>query len=160
MEFHIEPATVADVPVILKLVKGIAEYERLSDEVVATEERLRKSLFGTRPGAEVAIGSVDQEPVGFAVYFHNYSTFLGRAGLYLEDIFVMPEWRRQGLGRQLLAYVARVAVSRGCTRLEWSVLDWNEPAITFYQNLGAQAMSEWTVYRMTGEALERLGSEG
>lgn len=152
--------------VILDLVKGIAEYERLSDEVVATEDALRESLFPSTgsgragwPGAEVAIGYAGTDPVGSAVYFHNYSTFLGRAGLYLEDIFVKPEWRRQGLGRQLLSYVARVAVERGCGRLEWSVLDWNEPAITFYKKLGARAMDEWTIYRMTGEALERLASE-
>lgn len=159
MEFHVEPATVADVPVILELVKGLAEYERLLDEVIATEDGLRESLFGERPGAEVAIGYADGVPVGLAVYFHNYSTFTGRAGLYLEDIFVKPEWRRQGLGRQLLGYVARVAVARGCGRLEWSVLDWNEPAIRFYKNLGAQAMDEWTIYRMTGEALEKLAHD-
>lgn len=159
MDFQIRPATIAEIPVILQLVRGIAEYERLSHEVVATEESLRESLFGARPAAEVAIGYAGTEPAGFAVYFHNYSTFLGRAGLYLEDIFVKPEWRRQGLGRQLLAHVAEVAVFRGCVRLEWAVLDWNEPAIRFYEKLGARAMDEWTVYRMTGEALERLAAD-
>ena len=160
MEFHISPATELDLSAILDLIKGIAEYERLSDEVVATEESLRESLFAARPRAEVAIGYADREPVGFAAYFHNYSTFLARVGLYLEDIFVKPEWRRRGRGRQLLAYVAQVAVSRGCGRLEWAVLDWNEPAIRFYKNLGARAMDDWTIYRMTGDALERLAREG
>jgi len=156
---RIEAATERDVPVILELINGIAEYERLSHEVVATEDSLRESLFGARPGAEVAIGYAGSEAVGFAVYFHNYSTFLGRAGLYLEDLFVKPQWRRRGFGRQLLAHVAWVAVERGCGRLEWAVLDWNEPAIRFYKNLGARPMDEWTVYRMTGEALERLARD-
>jgi GNAT superfamily N-acetyltransferase len=157
--FRIEPATEKDVPVILRLIKGLAEYERLSHEVVATEESLRESLFGTRRVAEVLIGYAGEEAVGFAVFFHNYSTFLGRPGIYLEDLFVLPKWRRRGLGTQLLAYVAREAVARKCGRLEWSVLDWNEPAIQFYKNLGAQAMDEWTVYRVTGDALKKLASE-
>ncbi|HEV8131505.1 MAG TPA: GNAT family N-acetyltransferase [Acidobacteriota bacterium] len=158
-QFRIEPATEKDVPVILRLIKGLAEYEKLADEVIATEEGLRQSLFGPRPYAEAVLAYADAEAAGFALFFHNYSTFLGRAGLYLEDLFIVPQWRGRGLGRQLLTYVARIAVARGCGRLEWSVLDWNEPAIRFYQRLGAQAMDQWTVYRLTGDALKRLASE-
>jgi len=158
-EFRIDPATERDVPIILKLIKGLAEYERLSHEVVATEEGLRESLFGARRVAEVLIGYAGTEPVGFAVFFHNYSTFLGRPGIYLEDIFVLPEWRRRGLGGRMLGRVAQLAVERGCGRLEWSVLDWNEPAINFYKKLGARAMDEWTVYRVAGEALNNLASK-
>jgi GNAT superfamily N-acetyltransferase len=157
-KFRIEPATEKDVPVVLSLIKGLAEYERLSDEVVATVEGLRESLFGSRRVAEVLLGYAGTEAVGFAVFFHNYSTFLGRPGIYLEDLFVVPQWRRQGLGTQLLAYVAREAVARSCGRLEWSVLDWNEPAINFYKKLRARAMNEWTVYRVTGDALKKLAS--
>ena len=155
-EFRIEPATERDIPVILKLIKGLAEYEKLAHEVVATEEGLRESLFGARRVTEVLIGYAGNDAVGFAVFFHNYSTFLGRAGIYLEDLFVLPEWRRRGLGTQLLRRIAQIAVERGCGRLEWAVLDWNEPAINFYKKLGARAMDEWTVFRVTGEALERL----
>jgi GNAT superfamily N-acetyltransferase len=155
-EFRIELATERDVPVILQLIKGLAEYEKLAHEVVATEAGLRQSLFGARRVAEVFIGYAAAEPVGFAVFFHNYSTFLGRAGIYLEDLFVLPQWRRRGLGTQLLRRIAHTAVERGCGRLEWSVLDWNEPAINFYKKLGARAMDEWTVYRVTGEALKNL----
>lgn len=158
-EFRIEAATEPDVPVILKLIRGLADYERLSHEVVATEESLRESLFGARRTAEVLIGYAGDEPAGFAVFFHNYSTFLGRPGIYLEDLFVVPRWRRRGLGTKLLARVARVAVERRCGRLEWSVLDWNEPAIAFYKKLGARAMDEWTVYRVTGDALKRLAAQ-
>jgi GNAT superfamily N-acetyltransferase len=158
-EFRIDPATERDVPIILKLIKGLAEYERLSHEVVATEEGLRESLFGARRVAEVLIGYAGTEPVGFAVFFHNYSTFLGRPGIYLEDIFVLPEWRRRGLGGRMLGRVAQLAVERGCGRLEWSVLDWNVPAINFYKKLGARAMDEWTVYRVAGEALNNLASK-
>lgn len=157
-EFRIELATERDVPVILRLIKGLAEYEKLSHEVVATEEGLRESLFGARRVAEVLIGYAGQEAVGFAVFFHNYSTFLGRPGIYLEDLFVLPEWRRRGLGTELLRRIAQTAVERGCGRLEWSVLDWNEPAIRFYKKLGARAMDEWTVYRVTGEELKKLAS--
>lgn len=159
-EFHIEPATERDVPVILNFIKGLAEYEKLSHEVVATEASLRATLFGPRRTAEVIIGYAGTEPAGFAVFFHNYSTFLGRPGLYVEDLFVLPQWRGRGLGRRLLAYVADLAVKRGCGRLEWAVLDWNEPAIRFYQSLGARPMEEWTVYRLTGDALERLAAGG
>jgi len=157
--FRIEPATERDVPAILSLIKGLAEYERLSHEVVATEDSLRESLFGARQVAEVILGYVEKEAVGFAVFFHNYSTFLGRPGIYLEDLFVKPEWRRHGLGTQMLRHIAREAVERGCGRLEWSVLDWNQPAIDFYKKLGARAMDEWTVYRLTGDELRKLASE-
>ncbi len=154
--FRIELATERDVPVILNLIKGLAEYEKLAHEVVATEECLSESLFGSRRVAEVLLGYAGAEPVGFAVFFHNYSTFLGRPGIYLEDLFVVPQWRRRGLGTQLLRRIAHIAMERGCGRLEWSVLDWNEPAIKFYKKLGARAMDEWTVYRVTGDALKNL----
>jgi GNAT superfamily N-acetyltransferase len=157
-DLRIEPATARDVPLILSLIKALAEYERLADEAVATEAGLRESLFGPQAAAEVAIAYAGGEAVGFAVWFHNYSTFLGRAGLYLEDLFVLPQWRGRGIGRQLLAYVARVAVDRGCGRMEWSVLNWNEPAIGFYRRMGARAMDEWTVYRVTGESLTQLAN--
>lgn len=159
IEYHIEPATESDISLILSFIKGLAKYEGLADEVVATEENLRESLFGSRASAEVVIAYSATEPAGFAVFFHNYSTFLGRSGLYLEDIFVLPEWRGRGLGRALLGYVASIAVTRDCGRLEWSVLDRNEPAIRFYRALGASPMDEWTIYRLTGEALERLSGE-
>jgi len=158
-DLRIERATARDVSLILSLIKGLAEYERLGKEVVATEAGLRESLFGPRAAAEVAIAYAGDEAVGFAVWFHSYSTFLGRAGLYLEDLFVLPQWRGRGIGRQLLVHVARVAVDRGCGRMEWSVLNWNEPAIRFYRRMGARAMDEWTVYRVTGETLTRLAGE-
>ncbi|MCS6806923.1 MAG: GNAT family N-acetyltransferase [Acidobacteriota bacterium] len=158
--FRIELATDADVPLILSLIKELAEYERLSHEVVATEEQLRNELFGERPVAEVIIGYVEDQPVGFALFFHNMSTFLGRRGLYLEDLYVKPEFRGRGFGRAMLVYLARLAVKRGCGRLEWAVLDWNEPAIRFYEKLGAVAMHEWTIYRLSGEALHRLAAQG
>lgn len=151
-------ATSADVPLILDFIKGLAEYEKLAHEVVATEESLHATLFGERPYAEVVIGEHEGEPVGFALFFHNYSTFLGRPGIYLEDLFVRPAWRGRGFGKALLTFLATLAVERGCGRLEWAVLDWNEPAIRFYESLGAQPMDEWTVYRITGEALERLAA--
>jgi GNAT superfamily N-acetyltransferase len=156
---RIERATARDVSLILSLIKALAEYERLADQAVATEADLRESLFGPQARAEVAIAHAGEEAVGFAVWFHNYSTFLGRAGLYLEDLFVVPQWRGRGIGRQLLAYVARIAVARGCGRMEWSVLNWNELAIRFYRRMGARAMDEWTVYRVTGEALTQLAGE-
>jgi GNAT superfamily N-acetyltransferase len=161
-ELRIVPATERDLPLILSLVKSLAEYEKLSEEVVANEATLRDSLFAERPKAEVAIAYVGAVPTGFAVYFHNYSTFLGVAGLYLEDLFVKPEWRRRGIGRHLLRYVAELAVSRRCGRVEWSVLDWNAPAISFYRSVGARPMDNWTVYRLTGEALQRFaaGTQG
>jgi GNAT superfamily N-acetyltransferase len=152
-------ATVEDVPLILTLIRGLAEYERLAHEVVVSERDLRDSLFGSSPGAEVLIAQIDDEPAGFALFFHNYSTFLGRRGLYLEDLFVFPKHRGRGIGRALMARLAHLARERRCGRFEWWVLDWNEPSIRFYESLGARAMSEWTVFRLTGEPLDRLASE-
>ena len=152
-------ADAADVPLILALIRELADYERLSHEVVATEALLHETLFGTRPVAEVIVASYGGEPAGFALYFHNYSTFLGRPGIYLEDLFVRPYLRGKGIGRALLVCLAQIARQRGCGRLEWSVLDWNEPAIRFYESLGAKALNEWTMYRMTGAALGRLADE-
>ena len=155
----IVPATRNDLSLILALIKELAEYERLAHEVVATEEVLSETLFGERPYAEVVLAYYDGEPVGYALYFHSYSTFLGRPGLYLEDLFVRPAVRGKGIGKALLAFVARVASERTCGRLEWSVLNWNEPAIGFYKSLGAKPMDTWTVYRMTDEPLARLASQ-
>jgi GNAT superfamily N-acetyltransferase len=159
LRFHIDPAVERDVPLILHFIKSLAEYEQLGAEVVATEAILRESLFGPSPAAQVVIAYVDQEPVGFAVYFQTFSTFLGRPGLYLEDLFVLPAWRGRGFGRRLLAYLAGVAVDRGCGRMEWSVLDWNELALGVYRKAGAVAMDEWTVHRLSGDALRRLADE-
>jgi GNAT superfamily N-acetyltransferase len=159
-ELEIRAATEEDVPLILSLIKELAEYERLSHEVVATEEALRDSLFGERPVAEVLIGHLGDEPAGFALFFHNFSTFLGKPGIYLEDLYVRPEFRGAGIGRALLVHLARVARERGCGRLEWSVLDWNEPAIGFYKKIGASPVSGWTVYRVTGEALDDMAARG
>jgi GNAT superfamily N-acetyltransferase len=159
-ELEIRAATEADVPLILSLIRELAEYERLSHEVVATEEALRDSLFGERPVAEVLIGHLGDEPAGFALFFHNFSTFLGKPGIYLEDLYVRPEFRGAGIGRALLIHLARLARARDCGRLEWSVLDWNEPAIGFYKSIGASPVSGWTVYRVTGEALDELAAEG
>jgi GNAT superfamily N-acetyltransferase len=158
-DLKIEPATERDVPVILELIKALADYERLADHVVATEADLRATLFGDRPAAEVVIASVGGEPVGYALWFHTFSTFLGRRGLYLEDLFVLPAWRSQGIGRALLAHLAGIAAARDCGRIEWSVLQWNEPAIRFYESIGATAISEWSVYRLTGDALQLLTSQ-
>jgi GNAT superfamily N-acetyltransferase len=157
---YIRQATEADVPLIVRLIRGLAEYERLLHECEATEERVRASLFGPKPDAEVVIAEADGEAAGFALFFHNYSTFLARRGIYLEDLFVFPEFRGRGIGRALLVHLARLAVERECGRLEWSVLDWNEPAIRFYRSLGAVPMDEWTVQRVTGDALQRLAREG
>lgn len=156
--FTLRPATEADVSLILRFIKELGAYERLAHEVTATEAGLRESLFGPRPAAEVVIAYAGDEPAGFAVYFHTFSTFLGQRGLYLEDLFVVPRWRGHGLGRRLLAYVARVAVERGCGRMEWSVLDWNELALGVYRKIGARSMDDWTVQRLTGEALRDLAS--
>jgi GNAT superfamily N-acetyltransferase len=152
----LRPATREDVPVIVRLIRALAEYERLSPECFADEAALSTHLFGPRPYAEVTIAEVDGEPAGFALFFHNYSTFLTKPGIYLEDLFVVPERRGLGLGRKLLAALAALAVERGCGRLEWSVLKWNAPAIGFYERLGAVPMEEWQVYRLTGEALQVL----
>ncbi len=156
----IRHATASDAPLVLRFIKGLAEYERLAHEVTATEEKIRDSLFGPAPGAEVVIAEVDGTPAGFALFFHNYSTFLAQPGIWLEDLFVLPDFRGHGVGRELLTYLARLALERGCGRLEWCVLDWNESAIRFYESVGAQAMADLTVYRVTGEALTRLGVFG
>jgi GNAT superfamily N-acetyltransferase len=155
-ELEIRGATEDDVPLLLSLIKELAEYERLSHEVVATEEMLRGSLFGERRVAEALLGYLGDDPAGFALFFHNFSTFLGRPGIYLEDLYVRPEFRGAGVGRALLVHLAGLARERGCGRLEWSVLDWNEPAIGFYKGIGASPVGGWTVYRVTGEALEEL----
>lgn len=157
--FEIRAATEADVPLVLEFIWELAEYEQLSHQVVATEEVLRESLFGERPFVEAVISHQDGEPAGFALFFHNFSTFLGRPGMYLEDLYVRPRFRGSGAGRALLVHLAKVAKERGCGRLEWWVLDWNEPAIGFYKGIGAEPMDEWTVYRVTGEALDRLAGE-
>lgn len=154
----IRPALAADVPLILELIRALGDYERLAHEVVATEAGLHEQLFGVRPAAEVLIGELDGMPAGFALFFHNFSTFLGKPGLYLEDLFVRPEHRGAGLGKALMVELARIAVERGCGRFEWSVLDWNQPSIDFYRSLGAVGMDEWTVQRVSGDALQRLAS--
>ena len=149
-------ATVEDVGLILDFIRQLADYEKMVDEVIADEDQLRQSLFGDRRVAEVVIASYEGEPAGFALFFHNFSTFLGRPGIYLEDLFVIPKLRGRGIGRVMLSFLARLAVERGCGRLEWWVLDWNEPAIRFYERLGAKPMDEWTVFRLTGDTLEDL----
>jgi GNAT superfamily N-acetyltransferase len=153
---RLERATEREIPLILRFIKELAEYEKLADLVVATEEGLHQSFFGPRPVAEAVIAYADDEPAGFAIYFQTFSTFLGRPGLYLEDLYVTPAWRRHGIGRRLLAYLARVAVDRGYGRMEWSVLNWNELALGVYRRIGAKPMDEWTVQRLTGEALRDL----
>jgi GNAT superfamily N-acetyltransferase len=155
-ELLIREASESDVPLILEFIRKIAEYERLSHAVIASEETLRKSLFGDRRAAEVLLAYWDGKPAGYAVFFHNFSTFLGRRGIYLEDIFVEPDLRGRGIGKALLARVAKVAKDRECGRLEWSVLDWNKPSIDFYLSLGAKAMDEWTIFRMTEDAIAKL----
>ena len=152
-------ATRDDVSVIAELIRGLARFEKLEQEVVMTDELLAAGLFGDRPYAEVVLAEDDGRPVGFALFFHNFSTFLGRPGIYLEDLFVLPEQRGQGIGRMLLAHLARLAVERGCGRLEWAVLDWNRDAIKFYERLGARPNSDWTVYRLAGEALTGLARD-
>ncbi len=149
-----------DVPLILRFIRGLAEYERLAHACIATEDGLTRTLFGERPGAEVVLAYVDHEAVGFALFFHNYSTFLAQPGLYLEDLFVDPAFRSRGVGRALLAHLAAIAEARDCGRLEWSVLDWNVDAIAFYEKLGARGLSDWTVHRITGDALMSLAAEG
>lgn len=156
VEFQIRRAHVEDVPVILQLIRDLATYERAPDEVTATEEQLVDVLFGERPAAEVLLAYEGEFPVGFAVYFYNFSTWLGRPGLYLEDLFVKPEKRGNGYGRALLVALAKIARDRGCGRMEWAVLNWNEPAIKFYRTLGAKPMDEWTVFRLTRDGIERL----
>ncbi len=160
MTLSIRPATAADLPLIAQLIRELAEYEKLAHEVRFDEAVLGAKLFGARPYAEVVIGELSGIPQGFALFFHNFSTFEGRPGIYLEDLFVRPAARGSGLGKALLSHLAALAVERDCARLEWSVLDWNAPAIGFYQALGARSMDEWTVMRVDGAALERLGAAG
>lgn len=157
--FTIRNASAGDVPLILQFIRDLAEYERLAHAVVATEEMIRETLFGARPYAEVILAEEDGTPAGFALFFHNYSTFLAAPGIYLEDLYVKPEHRGKGYGRALLARLAALAVQRGCGRVEWAVLNWNEPAIGFYKSLGARPQDDWTVYRVTGDALRQLASE-
>ena len=158
--FQIRPAHVEDVPVILQLIRDLATYERAPNDVTATEEQLVDVLFGERPAAEVLLAFEGQSPVGFAVFFYNFSTWLGRPGLYLEDLFVKPEMRGKGYGRALLIELAKIARDRGCGRMEWAVLDWNEPAIKFYRALGAKPMHEWTVFRLTRDGIASLADSG
>jgi GNAT superfamily N-acetyltransferase len=153
-------ATPDDVSLVLSFIRELAEYERMADQVVATEELLLEHLFGNRTCAEVVLAFQDEEPVGFALFFHNFSTFLGQPGIYLEDLFVKPHARGLGIGKRLMCHVASLAMERGCGRFEWAVLNWNEPAIEFYRRLGAVPMTEWTVQRVTGADLEKLASSG
>jgi GNAT superfamily N-acetyltransferase len=159
-DFQIRPARLEDVPIILQLIRDLATYERAPDEVTATEEQLVDVLFGERPAAEVLLAFEGESPVGFAVYFYNFSTWLGRAGLYLEDLFVNPDKRGKGYGRALLVELAKIARDRECGRMEWAVLDWNEPAIKFYRALGAKPMHEWTVFRLTRDGIAGLADSG
>jgi len=156
----IRPAVVDDAPLILAFILELAQYEKLEHTVTATEESLRKTLFGEKPGAEIRIALVAGNPAGFALFFSNYSTFVGKPGIYLEDLFVRPEFRGRGVGKALLREVAELAVRRDCGRLEWSVLDWNQPAISFYRKLGAVPMEDWTTFRLTGYALQALANRG
>lgn len=156
--FEIKPATINDVPLILAFIKELAEYEKLAHEVVATEDILKETLFGEKAYAEVIIGYLNNLPISFALYFHNFSTFLGRPGIYLEDLFVKQSARGKGIGQKMLAYLAHLAKKRKCGRLEWWVLDWNEMAIGFYKRLGAKPMNEWTVFRVTDRALDDLAA--
>lgn len=155
-EIALRAATPADIPQILDFIRGLAEYEKLAHEAVATPALLETHLFGERPAAEVVIAEADGVPAGFALFFHSFSTFLGQPGLYLEDLFVLPGHRGLGIGRRLMVHLAQLAVARGCGRFEWSVLDWNEPAIRLYRSLGAVGLDEWTVQRVTGDALQAL----
>lgn len=158
MKLQIRKALATDCALILEFIKGLAEYEKLSHEVVATHELLHENLFGPQPKAEVLIAEWDGKPAGFALFFHNFSTFLGRPGIYLEDLFVLPALRGHGIGKALLKHLAQIAVERNCGRLEWSVLDWNKPAIDFYVSIGAGPMDEWTMYRLTGEKLKSFAA--
>jgi len=155
---EIRPATEADVPLVLQFIREIADYEHLTHQVVCDERLLKAALFGPRPCAEALLAFVGSEPVGYAVFFHNFSTFAGRPGLYLEDLFVRPAHRRRGYGRAMLGHLARLAVERGCARFEWTVLDWNKPAIDFYEQLGARVLPDWRVCRVDGERLGRLAA--
>src|SRR5436853_5875973 len=156
INFKIRTATIVDVPIILELIRALATYERAPNEVTSTEDQLIDVLFGKKPAAEVLLAFEDDTPIGFAVFFHNFSTWLGRPGLYLEDLFVKPEHRGKGYGRALLIHLAKIARDRNCGRFEWAVLDWNEPAIQFYRKLGAKPMDEWTVFRLKGDGIAKL----
>ena len=158
--FIIRAATENDAAVILSLINDLAEYEHLTHEVEATAEDIRQSLFGERPVAEALIGEIDGIAISFALFFYNFSTFLGKPGIYLEDLYVKPQYRSNGFGRRMLAHIARLVKKRNCGRFEWSVLDWNEPAIRTYDKLNAKPMKEWILYRLTGEALDQLAQEG
>jgi GNAT superfamily N-acetyltransferase len=158
--FTIRPAVEDDTGAIYSLIRELAEYERLTHEVVATEEDIRQSLFGERPFAEALIGEFENKPVSFALFFYNFSTFAGKPGIYLEDLYVRPEYRSKGFGRNMLVHIARLAVERNCGRFEWSVLDWNKPAIRTYDKLNAKPMTDWTLYRLTGDALIELVEKG
>lgn len=160
MTFRIAAARPADVDHVLGMIRALADYEKLSHLCVATAPRLEQALFGPKPAAEVVLGWEDAQPVAFALFFHNFSTFLARKGLYLEDLFVQPEHRRRGYGRALLVYLAALAVERGCGRFEWTVLDWNAPALRFYESLGATVLPDWRITRLTGPALEALARSG
>jgi GNAT superfamily N-acetyltransferase len=155
-DFRIRFAGEEDIPTILRFIRDLARYERLEHEVVATEDVLRQTLFGPRRNAEVLIGEVNGEPAGFALFFHNFSTFLGRPGIYLEDLFVRPEDRGRGYGKALLGRLAELAIERGCGRVEWAVLDWNAPSIEFYKSLGAVPMTDWRIFRLKGDALQKV----
>jgi len=157
-QFSIREATEADVPLILQFIRELAAYERLSHEVTASEDLLRRNLFTGRKGAELLLAYEAVEAVGFALFFHNFSTFVGKPGLYLEDLYIRPEYRGRGYGRALMVYLARLAMRRDCGRFEWWVLDWNNPSLEFYRSLGAISMSDWTVQRLSGEALEALAA--
>jgi GNAT superfamily N-acetyltransferase len=154
----IVPATPADIPLVLALITALADYEKLRHEVVATEQSLHQALFGSKPSAEAVIARDGGVAAGFALFFHNFSTFMGKPGLYLEDLFVLPEFRGRSIGKALLQYLAQLAVQRDCARFEWAVLDWNRPARDFYESLGAQAKSDWIIHRVSGPALQRLAS--
>lgn len=157
MSLRISSAREADTGIILDFIRQLADYEKLSHEVAATEETLRATLFGERPYAEVLIAYWEKAPMGFALFFHNYSTFLAKPGIYLEDLFVNPAARGKGIGKALLTRLAGVALERGCGRVDWAVLDWNAPSIEFYRRMGAMPMNEWTTFRLTGEALDAYG---
>jgi GNAT superfamily N-acetyltransferase len=148
-----------EIDLVLQFIRELAEYERLAHEVTATRENIHAALFGSRPYAEAVFGCINEEPCGFALFFHNFSTFVGKPGLYLEDLYVRPDARGQGLGSRMLAWLARLAVDRGCGRFEWAVLDWNEPALRVYRALGARAADDWTLHRVTGEALQQLAAK-
>lgn len=155
-KFKIKSATINDVPLILEMIKELAEYEKMLNEVVATEEILRETLFGEHACAEVILGYHENIPIGFALFFHNFSTFLGKPGIYLEDLYISPDMRGKGFGKRMLAYLAKLAKERNCGRLEWWVLNWNQPAVDFYKSIGAKPMDDWTVFRVTEQALDNL----